>query len=102
MYKCKKCKSEFSLPVVEFAKSKENKEMVGYCPNCMSVDIEKIEVRYCAFCQRNKVSKGQKYCDEYCERLGEELEERLRIQQSLLSPLRCRLLQCRRALETGS
>ena len=78
MYECKNCKSEFSLPVIEFAKSGDINEVVTYCPNCMSVKIERVEAAYCACCLKVKVPRGQKYCDKYCEKIGEELEARLR------------------------
>lgn len=76
MYECKNCKAEFSLPVVEFAKSGDINDVVRYCPNCMSLHIDKIEVKKCAFCLKERVSRGEKYCSDFCKRFGEESEKR--------------------------
>lgn len=76
MYECKKCKAEFSLPVVELAPSGDLNEAVTYCPNCMSVHIRKIEVKKCAFCLKETALKGEKYCSDICRKFGEESEKR--------------------------
>ncbi|MBO7217962.1 MAG: hypothetical protein J6V50_04600 [Clostridia bacterium] len=76
MYQCKNCKEEFSLPVVDYHIHRDINKAVSYCPHCMSENISKIEVCYCAFCGENVVPKEQKYCDDTCKKLGEMLEKR--------------------------
>lgn len=76
MYECKKCKSEFSLPVVEFARSGDINDVVSYCPNCMSIHISKVEVKKCAFCLKKTALKGEKYCSDFCKKFGEESEKK--------------------------
>lgn len=52
MYKCNKCKSEFMFPEVKLPDAgmpygilgKRKMREIRFCPECMSVDIEKVEV----------------------------------------------------------
>ena len=80
MYQCKNCNEEFSLPVVDYFVHRDLNRTVSYCPYCMSENISKIEVFYCAFCGGNAVAADQKYCSDTCKRLG-EMAEKLKIKK---------------------
>ena len=74
MFICNKCGLSFETPAISYITHGLDTppyESVVRCSSCLSTDIEFKAKSYCGFCGL-EIKEGEKYCNSYCEKMGEE------------------------------